>query len=74
MFPANFLPIIFAPPCIFCFHGGCAAWRLCLLLRPSAWTATIVAVVFSTFIGVVFGMLPAYKAANLNPIEALRRD
>ena len=36
--------------------------------------AIIVAVVFSTFIGVVFGMLPAYKASNLNPIEALRRD
>jgi putative ABC transport system permease protein len=42
------------------------------IVLPVEWI--IIGLIVTSFVGIVFGVYPAYKAANLDPIEALRYE
>ncbi|MBY0554044.1 ABC transporter permease [bacterium] len=46
-----------------------SGWKTAITLN-----SVLMAVIFSTVIGIIFGVYPARKASKLNPIDALRSD
>ena len=53
--------------------GGTLLISLLVKMPPLvSWTTVMVAVLFSSAVGIFFGLYPANKAAKLEPVEALR--
>ncbi len=53
--------------------GNFVAWKMNVsLVFPYQWALT--GFVVCSFVGVTFGLYPAWKASNLSPIEALRQE
>ncbi len=41
---------------------------------PVSWLSVLVALTAATFVGVVFGTVPATRAAQMNPVDALKYE
>ncbi len=59
---------------VFGLAAGNAVTRLLNIQASPPWGLTLIAVAVSVGIGLVFGVLPARRAAQLDPIEALRYE
>ena len=70
---------------LICFSGGCIGVvlgfsiafivaRVAGLPIAFAWASMILSFSISLVVGLVFGIVPAMRAANINPIEALRNE
>lgn len=59
------------------FLGWCVSFAISILLGGQnliSWFVILLVVAFSGIIGIVFGILPANKAASLKPIDSLRYE